>query len=78
MYYYFWVRVLPKVGKYELRQIILDLGDGATTHKLVKVPSEEIARWDAEHDATGRVRRRGVAAVVVSSTEKVEDGSGSV
>jgi hypothetical protein len=25
---------------------------------MVKVPNDELARWDEEHDAAGRLRRR--------------------
>lgn len=32
--------------------------DGTVTHQLVKVGEAEIERWDAEHDAAGRVQRR--------------------
>ncbi|KAF4634698.1 hypothetical protein G7Y89_g3408 [Cudoniella acicularis] len=54
LYYSAWVYILPKFGGYQIRQEVIDLGDGATTHKLVKVPNEELARWDETHDAVGR------------------------
>jgi hypothetical protein len=53
IYYFVWVKWLPKLKHYELRQIVLELEDGAVAHKLVKVPDVDIARWDAEHDVTG-------------------------
>ncbi|KAF7591319.1 hypothetical protein BBP40_001695 [Aspergillus hancockii] len=59
-YYYFWIKVLPRWGGYELRQTILQSEGGETAHQLVKVPNDRLASWDAEHDAAGRVRRRAV------------------
>ncbi|KAJ9236333.1 hypothetical protein DTO166G5_4095 [Paecilomyces variotii] len=58
VYYYIWVKVLPRIGKYELRQTIIELDGGGSTHKLIRVPRSELSRWDAEHDATGRLRHR--------------------
>ncbi|KAM0089062.1 hypothetical protein ACP6JD_007587 [Aspergillus fumigatus] len=50
--------VLPRLGGYAFRQIVLQMEDGATAHKLVKVPKEQLKAWDAEHDATGRERAK--------------------
>ncbi|GIK04343.1 hypothetical protein Aspvir_008424 [Aspergillus viridinutans] len=58
VYYYIYIKVLPRLGGYTFRQIILQMEDGATAHKLVKVPNEQLKTWDAEHDATGRERGR--------------------
>lgn len=58
VYYFVWIKVLPKRGGYQFRQTIIQLDGGATAHQLVKVPNDQLAEWDAEHDATGRVRRR--------------------
>lgn len=30
------------------------LGNGANSHKIIKVPLEELGVWDATHDAVGR------------------------
>ena len=30
------------------------LGEGAATHRLVKVPNDKVAAWDETHDATGK------------------------
>ncbi|KAL5365158.1 amino acid permease-domain-containing protein [Aspergillus floccosus] len=57
-YYFLWIKVLPKRGGYQFRQTIIQLDGGASAHRLVKVPNDQLAEWDAEHDATGRVRRR--------------------
>lgn len=56
MYYYVYIKVLPRLGGYAFRQTVLQMEDGATAHKLVKVPNEQLNAWDAEHDATGRER----------------------
>ncbi|KAG2412509.1 hypothetical protein HFD88_010066 [Aspergillus terreus] len=58
VYYFVWIKVLPKRGGYQFRQTIIQLDGGATAHQLVKVLNDQLADWDAEHDATGRVRRR--------------------
>jgi hypothetical protein len=58
VYYFVWVKWLPRIKKYELRQTVLELDDGAVTHKLVKVPNDDLAKWDAEHDVTGRITHR--------------------
>lgn len=52
-YYYVWIKFLPKWKKYELRQEVLQLGDGAQTHSLVKVPCAEVTEWDRSHDVHG-------------------------
>ncbi|KAI9833449.1 MAG: hypothetical protein M1819_003607 [Sarea resinae] len=55
IYYWVWIFVLPHFGKYQIRQevVLLDEGDGANTHRLVKVPNADVASWDATHDARG-------------------------
>ncbi|KAI1177620.1 high-affinity methionine permease [Nemania sp. FL0916] len=59
IYYVVWMYVLPKFGGYRLRPEILTVdGQGANTHQLVKVPLDELERWDSEHDEAGRLRRR--------------------
>ncbi|KAH1322819.1 hypothetical protein KXV52_003417 [Aspergillus fumigatus] len=58
VYYYVYIKVLPRLGGYAFRQIVLQMEDGATAHKLVKVPKEQLKAWDAEHDATGRERAK--------------------
>lgn len=47
--------VLPYFGKYAVRLEIIYLdGEGTNTHRLVKVPNDEVAAWDAAHDPTGK------------------------
>jgi hypothetical protein len=58
VYYYFWVRLIPKWGNYQLRQTVLHDDNGTTAHKLVKVPNEELASWDEKYDFAGRLRQR--------------------
>ncbi|KAI4597739.1 hypothetical protein KJ359_004014 [Pestalotiopsis sp. 9143b] len=53
-YYVFWVKLLPRWRGYQLRQEVLQLDGGAQGHQLVKVPLEQVAEWDATHDAAGR------------------------
>lgn len=71
VYYAFWVYLLPKWGGYTIRQEIVELDHGATTHRLLKVKNEELVRWDETHDAVGR----SLASSRSLSLEK-EDGGG--
>ncbi|RAH61427.1 high affinity methionine permease [Aspergillus piperis CBS 112811] len=70
VYYYLWVKILPRVGGYELRQTIIHVGGDATAHKLVRVPKAQVEEWDREHDASGRVRRRHHTTEIVTKTEE--------
>lgn len=58
VYYFVWIKVLPRYGGYQFRQTIMHMDGGATAHKLVKVPNEQLDSWDATHDVAGRVRQR--------------------
>ncbi|KAL1983485.1 hypothetical protein VTN96DRAFT_10306 [Rasamsonia emersonii] len=58
IYYVVWIYLLPKWYNYQIRQEVLVLEDGSNTHRLVKVPNEEVAAWDEEHDVEGNLRRR--------------------
>ncbi|KAK1993376.1 high-affinity methionine permease [Colletotrichum falcatum] len=55
VYYWLWICAVPRLKGYEIRQQILELADGAQSHKLVKVPVAELAGWDATHDQAGRL-----------------------
>ena len=35
------------------------MDSGAATHRLVKVPTEQLAIWDGTHDASGRLMGEG-------------------
>ena len=54
VYYWLWVYGIPYIGGYRLRQEVVNLGDGAVSHKLLKIPKAELLEWDASHDAVGR------------------------
>ena len=58
VYYYIWIDAIPRIRGYRIRQEVLVLSDGtsANAHKLVKVPVADLARWDATHDSSGRIR----------------------
>lgn len=58
IYYVFWIDVIPRLKGYQYRQTVKEFEDGTVAHQLVKVGDAEIERWDAEHDAAGRVQRR--------------------
>ncbi|KAM6504345.1 high affinity methionine permease, partial [Amanita muscaria] len=51
--YVIWIVVLPHFGGYEIRQTVGRLSGGAQTTKLVKIPKDKIAEWDATHDEHG-------------------------
>ncbi|KAJ5984598.1 amino acid transporter [Penicillium waksmanii] len=53
-YYWLWAFLLPKWKGYKLRQELIHLDDGAQSNQLRKVPNENLAEWDASHDAAGR------------------------
>jgi len=53
VYFWIWTYLLPRARGYAIRQIRIVLDDGATTHKLVKVPKGELEKWDDEHDVDG-------------------------
>lgn len=57
IYYVFWKSVLPRFGGYRLRQEVLVLENGAQSHKIIKVPVDQLAHWDATHDVVGRPLR---------------------
>ena len=58
--------LLPRFQRYHIRPEILSAGGSAATHKLVKVPAEQLAVWDSTHDVSGRL--------VADRSEK-EDGA---
>ncbi|KIH93274.1 hypothetical protein SPBR_02451 [Sporothrix brasiliensis 5110] len=53
LYYWAWIYWVPVFRGYRIRQRIDILDDGAQTNILVKVPVDELATWDAEHDKAG-------------------------
>lgn len=55
IYYVAWMYILPRLRHYQVRQEIVSVGGSAASHKLVKVPAEQLAIWDSTHDASGRL-----------------------
>ena len=53
IYYALWVWILPYLGHYRIRHEKLVLDGGEITHKLIKIPVEELTSWDRSHDAQG-------------------------
>ena len=80
VYYYFWISVIPKWRGYRIRQEVLTLEDGATSHRVIKIPVAELEQWDATHDAVGRVvthiNSPATTSETASTTEKVGGVSG--
>ncbi|OLN87557.1 High-affinity methionine permease 5 [Colletotrichum chlorophyti] len=69
IYYIFWMYLLPRWLGYEIRTEISQVGDkGANTHRLVRVPKAELAKWDEEHDEAGNLRRRNVSTTELEFT----------
>jgi hypothetical protein len=53
IYYVFYIYVLPHWRGYRIRQEIVLLDGGANTHKLVKVPLDQLEEWDSTHNPLG-------------------------
>lgn len=64
--------MIPKWKGYGLRQEVIKLDNGAQTHLIKKIPNEELAEFDATHDATGRLR---VSSSVLHDKEKAGSAS---
>ena len=63
LYYVFWMHLLPKWKGYQIRTEITNVDDnGANTHRLVRIPNAEVAKWDEEHDEAGNLRQRRVTS----------------
>jgi amino acid transporter len=72
LYYWVWVVLLPKWRGYKMRQEVVELGDGAQTHVLTKVPLSDVDAWDRTHDASGK-RLDGLGAIgTVSEQDSTE------
>jgi hypothetical protein len=55
IYYALWTWIIPHWRQYRLRQELIDLGNGAQSHRLVKVKLQDLAEWDSSHDAAGEI-----------------------
>ncbi|KAG9680521.1 amino acid transporter, partial [Aureobasidium melanogenum] len=60
VYYYLWLYVLPRWGKYRIRQEVIVLEDGSSTNSLVRVALNDLEQWSRTHDAAGRLVVTGV------------------
>lgn len=75
IYYWLWIDAVPRLLGYRIRQEVLELDDGAQSHTLIKVPVNELERWEETHDAVGRL----LSATSVRSVEDEKlDGSQDV
>ncbi|KAK6465320.1 amino acid permease-domain-containing protein [Scheffersomyces coipomensis] len=54
LYYFVWAKLLPRLGSYKHRLVYYNLNHGERGHTVIKVKNEDIAKFDAEHDSTGR------------------------
>ncbi|KAK7679688.1 hypothetical protein QCA50_017185 [Cerrena zonata] len=54
-YYFVWAKILPKMFKYEHRQSFYSLKNGEKGNTVVKVKYEDLEKWDAEHDKSGKL-----------------------
>ncbi|OCF60250.1 high-affinity methionine permease [Kwoniella mangroviensis CBS 10435] len=57
LYFVLWSKLFPKLGGYQLRQVVVSLPDGSLSHQLIKVRNDEVDEWDAKHDLSGRSLR---------------------
>lgn len=48
-YYFVWAFVLPKAGKYSHRIELYELPSGELGHTVVKVPNDDLDKWELEH-----------------------------
>lgn len=78
VYYYAWIHLLPKIGRYQVRQEIIQFEDGSSSHRLVKVPNADLEKWDIEHDEAGRLVSRSTEQVFVNVNDKTSDTGVSV
>ncbi|KAK3316876.1 amino acid permease-domain-containing protein [Apodospora peruviana] len=76
VYYYLFIKFIPKLRGYRFRQEVLRVdSNGATSHKLVKVPMAELAEWDATHDAVGRQTNNHNGAGTGAAGDEKKDNS---
>lgn len=56
IYYWVWIKLLPKLGKYQIRtETMVSEQDGSVVHRLKKVKNPEVEEWDRTHDEAGNV-----------------------
>ncbi|KAJ4016262.1 hypothetical protein NW752_003385 [Fusarium irregulare] len=55
LYYYLWMKLIPRLRGYSIRSQVISVDDnGANTHRLLRVPNDQVVEWDATHDELGR------------------------
>lgn len=68
LYYYVWIKLLPKLGKYQIRtETVVSDQDGSVTHRLRNVKNDVVDEWDQTHDEAGNL-------LVDSGTTGTENG----
>lgn len=56
LYYFFWIKWLPKLKGYAIRtETLVSDQDGSVSHRLTKVPNADLPEWDRTHDDAGNV-----------------------
>lgn len=53
IYYYLWIHAIPQWRGYRIRHETVVLDGGEVTHRLTKVNVDQLAEWDAAHNAAG-------------------------
>ncbi|KAI8938449.1 hypothetical protein NX059_004341 [Plenodomus lindquistii] len=71
LYYFLWIKLLPKWGNYQVRtETLVSAQDGSVTHRLRKVKNDRVEEWDRTHDAAGNV-----TIETGGATEATNDGN---
>lgn len=68
--------MIPKWRGYQLRQVVIKLDNGAQTHEIKKIPNEELAEFDATHDAAGRFKVSSSVLHDQKGSSASDDGEG--
>lgn len=64
-----WIHVLPNLKGYAIRQALEKVPDGAQATRLIKIPNQELAEWDATHDEHGEIVTHGTTSDSEKPTE---------
>ncbi|KAF1846367.1 high-affinity methionine permease [Cucurbitaria berberidis CBS 394.84] len=56
LYYLLWMKLLPKLGKYQIKtETLVNDQDGSVTHVLKRVKNDVVEEWDRTHDGAGNL-----------------------
>ncbi|KAF2638768.1 LAT family L-amino acid transporter [Massarina eburnea CBS 473.64] len=55
LYYWVWIKLLPKIKKQSIRTETLIAEDGSVSHHLKRVLHTEVEEWDRTHDSAGNI-----------------------